>query len=50
MYQAWGDRLSDLLVVFLFSEAQLDMLVEVRPEVRTGSKPPAEAQGRFGRD
>jgi hypothetical protein len=45
-----GDRLSDLLAVFLLREAQLDLLLQVQPEVWAGAKPLAESEGRFGSD
>src|SRR5829696_480678 len=47
---ARGDRLSELLAVFLLGEAQLVLLLQVQPDVGAGAKPLAESEGRFGRD
>src|SRR5687767_4956861 len=47
---ARGYRLSDLLAVFLLSEAQLVLLLQVQPEVWAGPKPLAESQRRFRGD
>jgi hypothetical protein len=47
---ARGDRLSDLLAVFLLREAQLVLLLQVQPDVWAGAKPVAESQGRFRGD
>jgi hypothetical protein len=47
---ARGDRLSDLLAVLLLGEAQLVLLLQIQPEVCTGSKPLSEPEGRFGGD
>jgi hypothetical protein len=50
MGSARGDRLSDLLAVFLLGEAQLVLLLQVQPEVCAGAKLVSESEGRFGGD